>query len=80
MPAETRTSNLEAALTEDAKNNKPEIVSELLRRGANEKIEYDGKSAPKWAEDKGHQDIVKIFDVFGYETKLKRHNMSFHDR
>ena len=51
------------ALTLAAMDNCPEIVSELLRRGANEKIEYNGKSAQKWAEKQGHQDVVKIFQI-----------------
>ena len=49
------------ALTLAACQNGPVIVAELLRRGANDKLEEDGKTAQQLAEEEGHQNVVKIF-------------------
>ena len=58
------------ALILAALNNYPEIVSELLRGGANEKMEYLGRSAQQWAEEEGHQDVIKIFEVLSNNKSI----------
>ena len=60
----------ETALILASKKIYPEIVSELLRREADEKIEYDGKTAQQSAEEKGNQDVVKMFEVFSNKENI----------
>ena len=59
------------ALSRASINNYPEIVSELLRRGADETIEdKTGRSAKQWAEKRDHQDVVKIFEIFSNKENI----------
>ena len=66
------------ALILAAKDNYPEIVSELLRRGADNNIEYDGKTAQQWAEaeEEGNQDADKADSVHGGEHDVQRSNQA----
>ena len=58
------------ALTLASCQNCPVFVAELLRRGANDKLEEDGKTAQQLAEEEGHQDVVKIFEVFSNKKNI----------
>ena len=60
----------ETALICAAQENYPDIVAELVRRGANEKIEEGGKTAEQWADKEGHQDVVKIFNKEKINTEM----------
>ena len=59
------------ALMIAAENDYPDIVAELLVRGADDKIENDeGKTALQLAEEKTNQDVVRMFTAWSDKDTL----------